>query len=59
MRAIARLLPDSEAGRRAGLDALHKMLGTSGALPEEGARRLARVEAMFSIDAQPLKVAHA
>jgi hypothetical protein len=59
VRAIPRLLPDNAAARRAGLDALLAMLGARGALPAEGARRLALVEALFGADAQPLKVAHA
>jgi len=61
MRAIPRLLPDSEHARRAALDALLQVLSARGALTEEGLRRLARVETLFGVDAgsQPLKVAHA
>jgi hypothetical protein len=59
VRAIPRLLPDSEQARRAGLEALHDMLDVRGALPEEQARRLARVEALFGVDVQPRKVANA
>ncbi|HEY4891350.1 MAG TPA: DUF3141 domain-containing protein, partial [Reyranella sp.] len=61
MRAIPRLLPDSEHARRAALDALLQVLNARGALTEEGLRRLARVETLFGVDAgsQPLKVAHA
>jgi pimeloyl-ACP methyl ester carboxylesterase len=59
VRAIPRLLPDSQAARQAGLEALSAMLGARGGLSEEGARRLSRVEALFAIEAQPLKVAHA
>ena len=60
VRAIPRLLPDSEHARRAALDALLQVLGARGALPEEGLRRLTRVEALFGIEAgpQPLRVAH-
>jgi pimeloyl-ACP methyl ester carboxylesterase len=59
VRAISRLLPESEAARRAGLAALLEMLGTRGPLPEEGARRLARIESVFGLNAQPRKVANA
>jgi uncharacterized protein DUF3141 len=59
VRAIPRLLPDNAAARRAGVDALIAMLGVRGALSEEEARRLARVEALFGADTQPLKVANA
>ena len=41
VRAIPRLLPDSEHARRAALDALLQVLAARGALPEEGQRRLA------------------
>jgi hypothetical protein len=58
VRAIPKLLPDNEAARQAGIDALQRILGARGELPEEGARRLARVEALFGVEAQPLKVAH-
>ena len=47
VRAIPRLLPDSEHARRTALDALLQVLGARGALPEEGLRRLGRVEALF------------
>jgi hypothetical protein len=61
VRAIPRLLPDSEHARRTALEALLQVLGARGALPEEGLRRLNRVEALFGVDAgeQPLKVANA
>jgi hypothetical protein len=59
VRAIPRLLPESEAARRAGFEALLEMLGARGALPDEAARRLARVESLFGMNAQPAKVAHA
>jgi hypothetical protein len=61
VRAIPRLLPESEHARRAALDALLQVLGARGALPEEGLRRLSRVEALFGVTAgeQPLKAANA
>ncbi len=61
VRAIPRLLPDSEQARRAALDALLQVLGARGALPEEGLRRLGRIEELFGVEAGPqaLKVAHA
>jgi hypothetical protein len=49
VRAIPRLLPDSEHARRAALDALLQVLGAPGALPEEAVRRLTRVEALFGV----------
>ena len=58
VRAIPRLLPESATARHAGLEALRAMVGARGVLPEEGTRRLVRVEALFAADAQPLKVAH-
>ena len=58
VRAIPRLLPESATARHAGLEALRAMIGARGVLPEEGTRRLVRVEALFAADAQPLKVAH-
>ncbi len=61
VRAIPRLLPDSEHARQIALDALLQVLGARGALSEEGLRRLTRIEAMFGIAAgtPALKVAHA
>jgi hypothetical protein len=61
VRAIPKLLPDSEPARRAGLEALHRMLGARGTLPEEAARRLSRVEALFGVtaDGQRLEATHA
>ena len=52
MRAIPKLLPDSEHARRTALDALLQVLGARGALPEEGLRRLGRVEALFGVEAR-------
>jgi pimeloyl-ACP methyl ester carboxylesterase len=48
--AIPRLLPDNEAMRSVGLDAVHRMLQARGRLSEDGARRLARIEALFGVD---------
>jgi hypothetical protein len=61
VRAIPRLLPESEHARRTAIDALLQMLGARGALAEEGLRRLGRIEALFGITAgeQPLKAIHA
>ena len=59
VRAIPRLLPDNEAARRAGLAALHSMLEARGPLPEEAARRLSRIEALFGLEAPSKKVANA
>jgi len=61
VRAIPRLLPDSEDARRTALDALLQVLGARGALPEEGLLRLGRVETLFGVEAGPqlLKAAHA
>jgi hypothetical protein len=61
VRAIPRLLPESEHARRTALDALLQVVGARGALPEEGLRRLGRVEALFGVsrDEQPLKAANA
>ncbi|MGZ5901337.1 MAG: DUF3141 domain-containing protein [Reyranella sp.] len=61
VRAIPRLLPDSAHARRAALDALLQVLGARGDLPEEGLRRLGRIEAMFDVASgtPALKVAHA
>ena len=47
VRAIPGLLPDDADARRAGLEALRRMVASRGALPEEGARRLRRVEGLF------------
>ena len=47
VRAIPRLLPDSEHARQAALDAVLQVLGARGVLPEEGQRRLGRVETLF------------
>jgi hypothetical protein len=61
VRAIPRLLPDSEQARRSAFDALLEVLGARGALPEEGARRLNRVETLFGLGsaASVLGVSHA
>ena len=61
VRAIPRLLPDSEHARRTALDALLQVLGARGALPEEGLRRLDRIEALFGLagEAPALRAANA
>ena len=51
VRAIPKLLPDDADARRAGLDALRRMVASRGALPEECARRLKRVEGLFGATA--------
>jgi pimeloyl-ACP methyl ester carboxylesterase len=52
VRAIPRLLPGSEHARRTALDALLQVLGARGALPEEGLRRLGRIEALFGLEGE-------
>ena len=52
VRAIPRLLPDSEQGRAAGLAALRSVLQARGSLPEESARRLDRIETLFGVTSQ-------
>jgi pimeloyl-ACP methyl ester carboxylesterase len=59
VRAIPRLLPDSEPLRSVGLEALHRMLQVRGKLTEEGARRLARIEALFGVGTASKKAANA
>jgi hypothetical protein len=59
VRAIPRLLPDSEVARRAGLEALYGMLEARGTVSEEAARRLARVVALFGFEAPLKKAANA
>ena len=61
VRAIPRLLPDSEHARRTALDALLQVLGARGALPEEGLRRLGVIEALFGLagEAPALRAANA
>jgi hypothetical protein len=45
--AIPRLLPDSEKARQVGLEAVRHVVTAAGALSEEGARRLSRIEKLF------------
>jgi pimeloyl-ACP methyl ester carboxylesterase len=52
VRAIPRLLPDSEHARRTALDALLQVLGARGALPAEGLRRLGLIEALFGLEGE-------
>jgi pimeloyl-ACP methyl ester carboxylesterase len=61
VRAIPRLLPDDEHARRAGLDALRRMLEARGALSEEDIGRLKRVEGLFGVSpaGQPFEASHA
>ncbi len=49
VRAIPKLLPKNMDERRAALDALQRMTAAKGALPEEGRRRLDRIEALFDV----------
>jgi pimeloyl-ACP methyl ester carboxylesterase len=49
IQAIPKLLPRSVEERRAALKSLHRMFAARGALPEEGQRRLSRVEALFDV----------
>ena len=55
--AIPKLLGANVPERQAMLDVLHRVLAASGELPDEGAHRLARIEALF--DAKPAKPAEA
>ena len=52
VRAIPRLLPENEQVRRTGFDALVEVLGARGALPEEGLKRLKRIEELFGLAAR-------
>jgi len=52
IRAIPKLLPSSMDERRAAMDALRRVISAKGTLPEEGRRRLARVEALFDVKAE-------
>jgi hypothetical protein len=45
--ALPKLLPDDRRACEAALGLIHRVLETRGALPEEGSRRLQRVEALF------------
>ena len=49
--AVPRLLPDNEQARQAALDAIRRVVEAAGALPEESARRLARIEKLFGTPA--------
>ncbi len=48
VRAIPRLLPDHEATRRAGLDAIREVVAARGTPVEEAASRLRHIEALFN-----------
>jgi hypothetical protein len=52
IKAIPKLLPKSVDQRRAALDALHRMVTAKGTLPEEGRRRLNRIEVLFDVKAE-------
>jgi hypothetical protein len=47
--ALPRLLPDDRKEREAGLAAVRRVVAARGALPAEGSRRLARIEALFGV----------
>jgi len=47
--AIPRLLPDSAQARQAAVDAIRRVVEATGALPQESARRLARIEKLFGM----------
>ena len=49
VQAIPKLLPSGVQERRAGLEALRRVLAAPGALPEEGRRRLHEVETLFGV----------
>ena len=48
LRALPALLPPEAAQRRSALAALRRVVAASGALSEEGSRRMARVETLFN-----------
>ncbi len=52
IRAIPGMLPRETAERRAALEQLHRVVGARGAMPEEGRRRLARVDNLFGVKAE-------
>ena len=56
VRAIPLLLPESEETRRAGFEALKEVLDARGVLPEEGQRRLRRIEALFGLSSSDAAV---
>lgn len=47
IRAIPSLLPSNTEERRTALNSLHRVVQARGVLPEEGKRRLARIESLF------------
>ncbi|MBV8615830.1 MAG: DUF3141 domain-containing protein [Acetobacteraceae bacterium] len=49
VEGIPKLLPGTMEGRRSALDALRRMVAARGELPEEGRRRLGRIEALFAV----------
>jgi hypothetical protein len=49
VQAIPKLLAGHTEERRIALEALHRMIAARGVLPEEGKRRLNRMEALFDI----------
>ena len=53
VRAIPRLLPDDAERRAAGWKAVTDVLGASGALPDEGRRRLERLQELFAAAGRP------
>jgi Protein of unknown function (DUF3141) len=62
IKALPTLLGSNARERKAGLDVLHQVLAARGALSAEGKRRLARIEAMFSVEperAATAEVTHA
>jgi hypothetical protein len=49
LRTLPTLLGDDAEERKTAVDILHKVLAARGALPDEGKRRLARVEALLGV----------
>src|SRR5262249_49324609 len=47
--ALPKLLPENRKEREAGVAAVRRITAARGALPAEGNRRLARIEALFSL----------
>jgi hypothetical protein len=52
VEAIPKLLPKNIEQRQVTLDAMHRMIAARGSLPEEGKRRLNRIEALFNVTAE-------
>jgi hypothetical protein len=49
LRSLPMLLGEDDAGRKAALDVLRRVLAARGEMSDESARRLARVEELFGV----------